>query len=95
MEFITDRKEQYVQYLYLGDDENVHFVASDGCFSNEDIESITASLEQSEFPKGDGEYMYLATYQPAQLGEYGAVEIAAWFELEEVLFRPIELDQNT
>lgn len=93
MQFITERSNKYVQYMYLGCDD-VHFIACDGCFSDEDIETITAQLEESEFPKGHGDYMYKVSYEPAQLGEYGAVEIAEYFELDEVLFRPMSLNDD-
>lgn len=93
MEFITDRKDRYVQYLYLGGDE-LHFIASDHALGDEEIDSITENLLELEFPKGPGDYMYKINYEPPQRGEYGVVEIAEYFDLEEVLFRPIRLDQN-
>jgi hypothetical protein len=92
----TKRGKNYVQFFYNGEDE-AFICGVDGHFTADTLDDIVNDfLENPDetyvdaFSKGAGDYLYLATYNPEQRGEFGMVEIAAWWELDEVLFEPLE-----
>ena len=42
------------------------------------------------FTKGDGSYLFKATYEPAQIGDYGRIENDDYWDLSLIKYRGLE-----
>ena len=79
--------------IYIEDDEEVSFVnmvnarlpVVEECF-----EAIRTDFTEF-FEQGSGEYtIKIGSYNEAQIGEYGRVEIAPWWNMDVIAFEPID-----
>ena len=79
--------------IYIEDDEEVSFVnmvnarlpVVEECF-----EQISADYSEY-FGQGSGEYtIKIGSYNEAQVGEYGRVEIAPWWNMDVIALDPID-----
>lgn len=88
----TKRSKNYVQFFYAGHGDEPFICGVDGHFTSDTLDEIAKDFLSEgldSFDKGAGDYLYQVTYEPEQRGEYGMIEIAAWWDLVEVLFEPL------
>ena len=89
--FPSDLKYPLIEVFYLYGHEP--FVCGvNGAVGNGMIEGIEKDLDENrEFlDKGDGTYLYRTTWQEAQTGEYGRVEIPGYWDLELIRFQSVD-----
>lgn len=89
----TKRKKSYVQFFYSGEDDP--FICGvDGHFTSDAMDDISKEFLEcmDSFDKGAGDYLYQVWREQEQTGEYGMIEIPAYWSLEEVLFEPLEYE---
>lgn len=55
----------------------------------EEIEKELLNAER-EWPKEEGIYLYEAYYISAETGEFGRIELPAYWEFKEIYFKPSE-----
>lgn len=89
--FISDMKSPIVEVFYIRD--HPPFVCGiNGHYCAEMIENIEETLSEdteNTLDKGNGNYLYRATYVAAQHGENGRLELPAYWDLSYLAFRPI------
>ena len=93
----TKRVNNYVQFFYAGEGDDPFICGVDGHFTADainDIEKDFLSEDCDAFDKGAGDYLFKVIYEPEQRGEYGRIEYAAWWDLSEVLFEPLDDQRN-
>jgi len=90
----TKRDKHYVQLFYNVQD--APFICGiDGHFTIDNLGEIQDAIEDTDeylaevFHKGAGDYLFQVWHEPEQTGEYGRVEIAAYWGWEEVIFEPM------
>lgn len=88
----TKKKKHYVQFFYPGEGDQPFICGVDGHFTADmldEIEKDFLSEGFDAFNKGAGDYLFQVSYNSEQRGEFGMIEIPAWWELTEVLFEPV------
>ena len=88
--FPSDEKTT-VQVFYMEEAE-AFVMASTGHLTLTNLEDIEGELPEygkDLFKHGDGEYVFSVSYEPAQTGEYGMIEIASYWELDFLNYRPL------
>ena len=90
--FPSDMQKCIVEVFYMrGDDAFVYGVnGKTSANMIEDIEQEFADNPDEGFDLGDGTYLYTATWQSAQIGDEGRVELRGYWDLTLIEFRPIQ-----
>ena len=91
--FPSENTTLFVQVFYQkGDDPFICGV--NGPITDLTFDQIHSELEEYEqtelFNRGDGNYLFRASYEPEQRGEYGAIEHAAYWQLDIANFRNVK-----
>jgi hypothetical protein len=81
----------YVQYF--GDGE-VYISGCCGLLGTiDEVEDMIKENESEYFEKGEGDYYFKCTYNSEQTGEYGMVEVPAYWEADLVSFKPYDMTE--
>jgi len=91
MEFPSDRERLLVEMFYqTGDSPFICGVLGHATLDAlQEMETDVAVNADEYFTKGDGTYLFDATSQPGQYGEFGRCEILPHWELELLLYRQV------
>ncbi len=61
----------------------------------DDLETELQSEDSAElFEKGCGDYVFKCTYNEAQIGDFGAIELQEWWDIDEVAFKPCRVEDK-
>jgi hypothetical protein len=89
--FPSDQERTLVEIFYQkGDDPFVSGLH--GCTNRDMIQEIEQILNDNQadvFDMGDGQYLYRASWEPDQTGEFGRVELPGYWDLEFIAFKPV------
>ncbi len=77
----------YIRVFHQLDEHDPFITAVSGNLTIENLETIEKELTANQ-PENSGEYIYSVTFQEAQLGEFGMIEIASYWETTEVSYSP-------
>lgn len=92
--FPSDQEKPIVEVFYQkGDDPFVcglNGSTNGGMGMIDEIEKDMIDNKEDAFPHGDGQYLYIATWEPAQTGEYGRIELPGYWDLDLIAFKPVE-----
>lgn len=91
----TDMKNTLVQMFYSGQDQPFICGAYGNVSMLDDIEKEwlgDEELEDDQIFKEAGNYLFECFWEPPQIGEFGMVELAGYWNLELRLFKPLPDD---
>jgi len=90
----VEKENLFIEIFYLSGDDPFIFGVN-GRVTVAELNSILSDAQDSElFDHGDGDYLCAASYNEAQTGEYGVIEIPAYWELSVLHFEPIPLQEE-
>ncbi len=91
MTFPSDSKDTFVEvFAQIGDP--VFICGLSGRVNGDMIEEIEKDLNENRetMDNGDGRYLYSVTWEPAQIGDEGRIELAGYWDLSFVDFLPLK-----
>jgi hypothetical protein len=95
VEFPSDANRSLVEIFYLKDHEP--FVCGVyGKVTGDQIAKIERDCAENPgvgFGKGDGQYLFSCHWEPGQYGDEGRCEIAPYWHLDLIAFKPIPLEK--
>lgn len=93
--FPSDRKATLVEIFHLHGDP-LFICGVHGHITGDMLDEVEKEAEENLTESGweDGTYLFEVTYISAQTGEYGRVELSAYWHLERVGYRPIDNTSN-